>query len=583
MIDLELQRGAEPDFAALHRTDMDEEIAELLLRVGDAELDAALTREHAGVPDLAAGLRIERRLVEHDRARLAGLEAGDFVAVLDQRGYHAFGALGLVAQEFGRTQLLAQREPDCLGSRLARALPGLARRHLLALHRIRERRLVDADAARLQRVLRQVEREAVGVVEREGDVAVEHIALLQARALLVEDGKAPRQRLAEAGLFQPQRFLDQLFRAHQLGIGLAHLADQRPDQPVHQRLLGAKQLRMAHGAAHDPAQHVAAALVRRQHAVGDEEGRGAQMVGDDAERGHGLLARPGAERGRRRIDQVLEQVGLEHALDALEDAGHPLQAHAGVDRGTRQRLALLLRHLLELHEHEIPEFEEAVAVLLGRARRPAPDVLAAVDEDLRARTTRAGVAHRPEIVRGRDTDDAVVGEAGDLLPKARRLVVGVIDRDEQLVLLQSELGGDQLPGELDRALLEIVAEREIAEHLEEGEMARGVADIVEVVVLAAGAHAFLRGGGALIGPLLHAGEDVLELHHAGIGEHQRRVVARHQWRGRHDLVAVLGKEVQKGRPDLVDAAHVHPIGCAGTRFLPSKPEVRADICGSKRF
>ena len=144
----------------------------------------------------------------------------------------------------------------------------------------------------------------------------------------------------------------------------------------------------------------------------------------------------------------------------------------------------------------------------------------------------------PEIVRGRDADDAIVGEARDLLPEAGRLVVGVIDGDEQLVLRQPELLGDQVPGELDRALLEIVAEREIAEHLEKGEMARGVADIVEVVVLAAGAHAFLRGGGALIGPLLDAGEDVLELHHAGIGEHQGRVVARHQRRRRHDLVAV---------------------------------------------
>ena len=45
---------------------------------------------------------------------------------------------------------------------------------------------------------------------------------------------------------------------------------------------------------------------------------------------------------------------------------------------------------------------------------------------------------------------------------------------------------------LDRALLEVVAEGEIAEHLEEGVMARGVADVIEVVVLAAGADAFLR-------------------------------------------------------------------------------------------
>src|SRR5689334_4355124 len=139
------------------------------------------------------------------------------------------------------------------------------------------------------------------------------------------------------------------------------------------------------------------------------------MIGDHAERADVVLLRSMPERGRGRIDQMAEQVGLEHALDALEDGRHALQSHAGIDRGTRQRLALLLRYLLELHEDEIPEFEEAVAVLLRAAGRPAPDVLAAIDEDLRARTARAGVAHRPEIVRGRDPYDALVRQARDLL------------------------------------------------------------------------------------------------------------------------------------------------------------------------
>ena len=149
----------------------------------------------------------------------------------------------------------------------------------------------------------------------------------------------------------------------------------------------------------------------------------------------------------------------------------------------------------------------------------------------------------------------VFGQARDLLPEVERLVVVDIDGDGQLVLRQAEFLGDQVPGELDRAVLEVVAEREVAEHLEEGVVARGVADIVEVVVLAAGAHAFLRGDGALVGALLEAGEDVLELHHAGVGEHQRRVVARHERRRRHDLVAGLGEVVEKARPDVVDAAH----------------------------
>ena len=122
------------------------------------------------------------------------------------------------------------------------------------------------------------------------------------------------------------------------------------------------------------------------------------MVRDDAERRYGLLLRSGPERGRGGIDQVTEKIGFKDAVDALQDAGHALQPQAGVDRGTRQRLALFLRHLLELHEDEIPEFEEAIAILLRAARRTAPDVLAAVDEYLRAGTAGPGVTHRPEIV-----------------------------------------------------------------------------------------------------------------------------------------------------------------------------------------
>ena len=132
------------------------------------------------------------------------------------------------------------------------------------------------------------------------------------------------------------------------------------------------------------------------------------MVGDDPERRGGRLLRRTAERRRGGVDQMAEQIGLENAVDALQDAGHALQPEAGVDRGTRQRLAILLRHLLELHEDEIPEFEEAIAVLFRAAGRTAPDMLAAVDEDLRTGPAGSGIAHRPEIVRGGNPDDAVV-------------------------------------------------------------------------------------------------------------------------------------------------------------------------------
>ena len=41
---------------------------------------------------------------------------------------------------------------------------------------------------------------------------------------------------------------------------------------------------MANAATDDLAQHVAASFVRRQHAIGNQEGCGARVVGDDAQR-----------------------------------------------------------------------------------------------------------------------------------------------------------------------------------------------------------------------------------------------------------------------------------------------------------
>jgi hypothetical protein len=90
----------------------------------------------------------------------------------------------------------------------------------------------------------------------------------------------------------------------------------------------------------------------------------------------------------------------------------------------------------------------------------------------------------------------LIRQAGDLLPQIVGVVVVVVDRDHQPILVEPKSLRDQFPGELDRLRLEIIAEREIAEHLEERVMARGIADIVEIVVLAAGAHAFLRGTAA---------------------------------------------------------------------------------------
>jgi hypothetical protein len=112
----------------------------------------------------------------------------------------------------------------------------------------------------------------------------------------------------------------------------------------------------------------------------------------------------------------------------------------------------------------------------------------------------------------------------------------------------------------DRLVLEIVAEREIAEHLEEGVVAGGVADIVEIVMLAAGADAFLRRGRGRIRPGLEAREDVLERHHAGVDEHQGRVVLRDERRRGHLSVPVRAEIVEERPADVVGGGHSPDLG-----------------------
>ena len=77
---------------------------------------------------------------------------------------------------------------------------------------------------------------------------------------------------------------------------------------------------------------------------------------------------------------------------------------------------------------------------------------------------------------------------------------------------------------MDRLALEVVAEAEIAQHLEKRVVVGGAADVLDV----AGAQALLAGRGPGEIELALAQEVVLELVHAGRREQHRGVPARHQ-------------------------------------------------------
>ena len=141
-----------------------------------------------------------------------------------------------------------------------------------------------------RRILRQIERKTIGVVKRERRHAVEQVALLERLAGLVEDRKPAVERAAKADFLELQRLGDQGFGAIKFWIRLAHLAISTGTSRHISGSL-APRVGMAHGAAHDAAKHIAAAFVRRQHAVGDQKRAGAQMIGDDPMRDFALAVR----------------------------------------------------------------------------------------------------------------------------------------------------------------------------------------------------------------------------------------------------------------------------------------------------
>src|SRR5262249_23566585 len=134
VIDFQRDRSTGPQRTLLDLAVVHEQIACLLLGVGDAE-PQAVGGDDAGVADLAAGLAVERRLVDDPRAALAGLEFDTLLAIAHERGNDALGLLGLVAQELGRAELFAETKPYRLGRGFAGAGPGGARGRALALHR----------------------------------------------------------------------------------------------------------------------------------------------------------------------------------------------------------------------------------------------------------------------------------------------------------------------------------------------------------------------------------------------------------------------------------------------------------------
>ena len=98
---------------------------------------------------------------------------------------------------------------------------------------------------------------------------------------LVEPPEAPVDRLEEPLLLREGGIVEIPALRHQLGVDGAHLAHHDVGQRGKGRLAAAQEPRVAHGPAQDPPEDVAAALVARIDAIGEEEAHCPRMVGEN--------------------------------------------------------------------------------------------------------------------------------------------------------------------------------------------------------------------------------------------------------------------------------------------------------------
>ena len=241
-IDARLELVAHTDLAGLEHADVRKRGAELA-RVPD---DEARRRagECARVAHLAAAFGVERRMVQHHLAFLARQHPIDHGAVEYQGTDPTWTRQSIVPGEIRSSRQL---------NRFAEVRAELARgtrSDALRLHGRIETRLVDGKPALACDIRRQIEREAIGIVQSEHRLARNHRGF-QLRGGRVQQGHAGCQGLGESALFLRENLRSTRLAAHELGVIRTHLAHQGHHQLVKERLRLAELVTMTDGAAND--------------------------------------------------------------------------------------------------------------------------------------------------------------------------------------------------------------------------------------------------------------------------------------------------------------------------------------------
>ncbi len=286
------------------------------------------------------------------------------------------------------------------------------------------------------------------------------------------------------------------------------------------------------------------------------------MVGHDSHGDVGLLV--GAVFHARDVGYFVEErsehVGVVVGVFVLHGSYETFEAHAGVDVVVGERFEFAVCFTVVLHEDEVPDLDDLWVVFVDEVSSAylfALVVGAHVYMDFGAGAAGACVAHFPEVVVFVAVDDAVfvdvLGPGVEGFGVAGHAVFfGAFEYcDVESVFVEAYDVGEEFPGVGYCLVFEVVAEGPVAEHFEHGVVVGVVSYFLEVVVFAGDAKAFLAIADAAVGYGDVAEDDVLELVHACVGEHERWVALYDHWGRGDDLVTLRTEEVQEALTNFV--------------------------------
>jgi len=120
---------------------------------------------------------------------------------------------------------------------------------------------------------------------------------------------------------------------------------------------------MAHRSPQNAAQYITPALIAGENAVCQHKRHSPQMISHNPQ-GLSIILVSIIYPGKLGIvlNEGVNEVAIIIGGSPLEHGGNPLQPHAGIDIGMRQRVIIALFIFVKLGKDQVPDFQVAVAV-----------------------------------------------------------------------------------------------------------------------------------------------------------------------------------------------------------------------------